>query len=106
MNNVNTPIDDLIGRNGAKAREASLIVLDGSGDRYILLPRGTTGQRPASPVAGYIRFNTSLNELEWYNGSAWRSEPTVAQVVTYAVLNANGGVGTNANQVSRGNHTH
>ena len=103
--NVNTPLEDLLGRNGLKRREASLLVLPGPGDRYLLLPVGTTGQRPTSPAVGYVRFNSSLSSLEWYNG-AWRSEPTIAQVVTFASLNSNGDVGTNANQVSFGNHTH
>jgi len=32
---------------------------------------GTTAQRPASPVEGYTRFNTTLNRHETYNGSTW-----------------------------------
>ena len=34
---------------------------------YIQLPVGTTAQRPASPTAGMIRFNTSLSYVEIYN---------------------------------------
>ena len=39
----------------------------------ILLPKGTTAQRPASPVAGMTRFNTDAGTttLEVYNGSSW-----------------------------------
>lgn len=37
------------------------------------LPSGTTAQRPASPAAGYTRFNTDLTKAEIYNGSAWTS---------------------------------
>ena len=36
------------------------------------LPVGTTGQRSGSPVAGQIRYNTSLSTFEGY-GSAWGS---------------------------------
>ena len=36
------------------------------------LPVGTTGQRAGSPVAGQIRYNTSLSTFEGY-GSAWGS---------------------------------
>jgi hypothetical protein len=38
---------------------------------FIRLPVGTTAQRPGSPVAGMIRFNTSLSIIEFYNGSSW-----------------------------------
>ena len=104
---ANDPINDLIGKNGAKGREASLEVLSGaSGDRYVRLPTGTTAQRPASPAVGYLRFNTTIGAPEFWSGTAWRALNLTAAVVSYANLNANGDVGTNANQVSRGNHTH
>lgn len=35
------------------------------------LPVGTTAQRPASPSAGMIRYNTTTNLVEIYNGSSW-----------------------------------
>lgn len=35
------------------------------------VPYGTTAQRPDSAGAGAIRFNTTLNILELYNGNAW-----------------------------------
>ena len=40
-----------------------------------VIPSGTTAQRPASPVMGYLRFNTDLDTLEWYNSitSSWVS---------------------------------
>lgn len=37
----------------------------------IKLPSGTTAQRPASPSAGMLRYNTSNSRLEGYVGSAW-----------------------------------
>jgi hypothetical protein len=48
----NTNIDDTLGLN---------------------LPVGTTAQRPASPAAGMIRYNTTLNDTEYYDGITWRS---------------------------------
>ncbi len=36
----------------------------------ILLPKGSTGQEPAAPVNGMLRYNTTTNSLEYYNG-AW-----------------------------------
>jgi hypothetical protein len=37
----------------------------------LFLPTGTTAQRPASPVTGQIRFNSTTNAVEVYNGTAW-----------------------------------
>ena len=37
---------------------------------YLRLPIGTTGQRP-SPSTGMLRYNSSYNNLEMYNGSYW-----------------------------------
>jgi len=36
---------------------------------FIKLPAGTTAQRPSSPQNGMIRFNTTLNYVEYYQGS-------------------------------------
>lgn len=44
-----------------------------TGTGRLRLPTGTTAQRPGSPAAGWIRFNTSLTQFEGYNGSAWGS---------------------------------
>jgi hypothetical protein len=42
----------------------------------VIVPYGTTAQRPSSPINGMIRYNTDITasgELEIYQGSAWRS---------------------------------
>jgi hypothetical protein len=44
-------------------------VIDDTG--FLHLPKGTTAQRPGSPVSGMMRFNTDLNCSEFYNGTAW-----------------------------------
>lgn len=65
-----------------------------------LLPSGTSGQQPGTPVAGMTRYNTTTGDLEFYTGSAWNG-------VTAKVLGAGAGatydvgasqlpVGTNA----------
>lgn len=46
---------------------ASLVGIDA-----MLVPKGATGDRPTG-VAGYFRFNTTSNEFEGYNGTAWSS---------------------------------
>lgn len=40
---------------------------------YFDLPAGTTAQRPVSPSSGNMRYNTSTNGFEGYNGTAWGS---------------------------------
>ena len=35
------------------------------------IPVGTTAQRNGTPGAGYFRFNSSTNQFEGYNGTAW-----------------------------------
>jgi len=42
-----------------------------SGTGAITVPVGTTEQQPTG-VAGMIRFNSTLNRLEVYNGTAWQ----------------------------------
>jgi hypothetical protein len=41
------------------------------GQHAVKLPAGTTAQRPGSPTVGMIRYNTSLNHLEIWNGTIW-----------------------------------
>jgi hypothetical protein len=56
----------------ATAAKISLEVISAATGSEIL-PTGTTGQRDASPAAGYLRFNTTSTEFEGYNGTAWSS---------------------------------
>ena len=41
------------------------------GTDYILMPVGTTAQRPATPAAGMTRYNSTTSLLEYYNGTTW-----------------------------------
>jgi hypothetical protein len=41
------------------------------GKEYILVPTGSTAERPGSPANGYLRYNTSLNIFEGYVNGAW-----------------------------------
>lgn len=35
------------------------------------IPAGTTAERPGTPEYGDTRANSTLNQMEWWNGSAW-----------------------------------
>ena len=61
-----------------------------SGTENIVLPTGTTAQRPGSPVAGMVRFNSSMNLLEFWDGTNWRP------VTGYS----KGGVGTGGDLIT------
>jgi hypothetical protein len=39
----------------------------------IKIASGTTAQRPVSPAAGQLRYNTTLGKFEGYNGTVWSS---------------------------------
>jgi hypothetical protein len=53
----------------------------------LLITTGTTAQRPASPVLGQTYFNTTLNVLEFYNGTDWFRASSVVrsdqQILTF-----------------------
>lgn len=47
---------------------------DMSGTSYgLVLPRGTTAQRPSTATSGSLRFNTTTSEVEYWSGTAWSS---------------------------------
>ena len=85
----------------AAAAKISLAVISAATGSEIL-PTGTTGQRDASPAAGYLRFNTTSTEFEGYNGTAWSSvggsaitnDTTTATNLYPAFLNATTGTAT------------
>ena len=43
------------------------------GTGFVLISKGTTAERPVSPVNGQIRYNTTLNQFEGYTNGAWGS---------------------------------
>jgi len=65
----------------------------------LLLPVGSTGQRPGATgnidVAGMIRFNTTIQNMEFYDGSQWQTAGSVFTVVSSRQFSGNtaGGFG-------------
>lgn len=43
------------------------------GTDAVLIPVGTTAQRPGTGATGYLRFNSTISQFEGYNGTAWSS---------------------------------
>lgn len=56
---------------------------------YIVIPSGTTAQRPVTPTPGMIRYNTSLGLTEQYTTLGWQSidAPPVVTSIS-GVINA------------------
>ena len=82
VSNVDTDGDLTIDVNGT----GTLIVDTTSG---IKLPLGTSLERPAS-VEGYIRYNTDLNYVEYYNGSDWLSLAAMEGAALLTIFNGDG----------------
>ena len=58
----------------------------------LIVPSGTTAQRPASPVNGMIRYNTTSNSLEGYLLGGWTTVKQGTYTITY--LAVAGGAGS------------
>lgn len=39
--------------------------------KYIPFPSGTTAERPADPIYGSFRYNSTESRFEFYDGSSW-----------------------------------
>lgn len=105
--------------NGNGAGNPSISIADNAilpGVEAITVPSGTTAEQPAGS-AGQLRFNTSTNTFDGYDGSSWGSfslstnvtsfsagatgltpsSPTSGNVVLSGILNvANGGTGSSS----------
>ena len=56
--------------------------------QFIRVPHGTTAERPGSPAAGYMRFNTTIGTLEQWNTvtNSWQAidSPPIITSIAYA----------------------
>ena len=73
---------DLLGGGGAG-------VPSFSGTGAIDVPAGTTAERPSNPNTGYVRFNTSLDQLEQYTTDGWKGISAPPQVTSVDVSTIN-----------------
>lgn len=67
---------------------ATDVVLPGTGS--VTTPVGTTAQRPVTPSQGMIRMNTTLGQLETYNGTYWSHVNRVLQIVSGSIAAGSG----------------
>ena len=70
--NTNTlAVDVSNNRVGVKTASPAVALDAGSATDALHVPTGTTGQRPSSPSAGMLRFNSTLGRFEGHNGSSF-----------------------------------
>ena len=64
-------------RNSSASSDGVTLSSDGSvsipTDKHIVLPSGTTAQRASSPPNYSLRYNTTLGELEFWDGTNWNT---------------------------------
>lgn len=68
----------------------------------ITLPTWTTSTRPGSPTTGMMGFNTTLGQVESYNGSAWVVSSTAPTYSASYLVVAGGGSGAGGNDRGAG----
>lgn len=54
-----------------------------SGTNGVVIPTGTDAERPGNAIAGMVRFNTTQQLVEVYNGTVWTSVAGTSSGVTF-----------------------
>lgn len=78
-----------VGINTSSFVDGAILQINSSDS--ILIPTGNSLQRPANAQPGMIRFNTLLQDLEYYTGDTWAQPITQ---FTISVANAQPGTGS------------
>ena len=81
--NITTTGTAIIG--SASATAGATLKVDGTDS--MMLPVGTTGQRPASPATGMFRYNSTLNQIEYYDNTGWESVSTAFTLASSQTFN-------------------
>jgi hypothetical protein len=67
---------------------AGLDILAATGTSHWTLPVGTTGNRPVTPAAGMVRYNSTITSFEGYSSGAWSSLGGVSSVDKFTYIQA------------------
>jgi hypothetical protein len=67
--------------------------LNSTGTGAWKFPNGTTGQRPATPVVGMARYNSTLDQMEAYVSSGWQAITSLFYSASYLAVAGGGGGG-------------
>ena len=88
--------------SAARLPNSANAILDLSGGAAstsaVVVPGNTTALRPATPVAGALRYNTTESVMEYYNGSNWYfTTPKIAILKDIKNNGTPGGIGISSN---------
>ena len=64
----NTNLRNIYGK-GVKYDINDQIIMDST--NVVLIPKGTTAERPATPINGHLRYNTTVDRFEVYESGLW-----------------------------------
>jgi hypothetical protein len=67
--------------------------LNSTGTGAWKLPNGTTAQRPATPVVGMERYNSTLDQFEGYVSTGWQPITSLLYSINYLTVAGGGGGG-------------
>tara|TARA_E500000178_G_scaffold86098_2_gene84648 strand:+ start:1474 stop:2277 length:804 start_codon:yes stop_codon:yes gene_type:complete len=86
----NTNLRNIYGK-GVKYDVNDQVILDST--NTVLVPSGTTAQRPTSPVNGHMRYNTTDARFEIYENSQWDGLRVAAPSTNAPITQQNVGSG-------------
>ena len=76
--------NDNVGIGGAANANAIFHINDTGA---MILAAGTTAERPATGVTGMFRYNTTTNQIEYYDNDSWESVSTAFTLATSQTFN-------------------
>ena len=56
------------------------------GETAVAIPTGNTASRPSTTTSGYLRYNTDLGTIEFYNGTEWVNNQTTATMTSQNIV--------------------
>ena len=86
----NTNLRNIYGK-GVKYDVNDQIILDST--NTVLVPSGTTAQRPSSPINGHLRYNTTYTRFEIYEINKWDGLKVAAPSTAAPITQQNIGSG-------------
>ena len=57
-----------------------------SGNDAIAIPSGNTSTRPSTVSSGYLRYNTDIGTIEFYNGEDWTNNQSAASMTSQNIV--------------------